>query len=61
MWCEENGHMPGSMASLGVKLRAAAPGVERIRLRNEGVLTYFYQGLALNTEMAGKVHARLKG
>jgi putative DNA primase/helicase len=61
MWCEENGHMSGSMESLGVKLRAAAPGVKRTRLHSEGVLIYFYQGIALNTEMAGKVHVRLKG
>jgi putative DNA primase/helicase len=58
-WCREHGHESGSVASFGAKLRAAVPGVSRVRQRHEGTLTYVYDGVALNGATMSKVQDRL--
>jgi putative DNA primase/helicase len=55
-WCLENGHEPGSNAGFGAKLHAALPQVKRVRLRDDGELTYFYRGLALTDEWEAKAN-----
>jgi len=59
-WCEDNGHEAGSSSSFGAKLRAALPGLERVRRRVDGELAWFYQGVALNGEMSGRVEGHLR-
>ena len=58
-WCEDNGHEAGSSSSFGAKLRAALPGLERVRRRVDGELAWFYQGVSLNVEMSGRVEGHL--
>ena len=58
-WCDDNGHEAGSSSSFGAKIRAALPGLERVRRRVDGELAWFYQGVSLNVEMCVKVEGHL--
>ncbi len=58
-WCGDNGYEAGSSSSFGAKLRAALPGLERVRRRVDGELAWFYQGVSLNGEMSGRVEGHL--
>ena len=47
-WCELNGNKPGSAATFGEHLRAAVPGLCRVRTRPEtDDRVYCYQGIGL--------------
>jgi putative DNA primase/helicase len=45
-WCSANGHEPGAMATFGEHLRAATPGIRKIR-SGTGVRVNCYQGIGL--------------
>ena len=61
LWCEDNGHEAGSATAFGIRLRAAVPGINKARKRNEGKLDYYYEGLSLVDAVSKKVNNRLRG
>ena len=50
IWCGDNGHMPGSVADFGKKLRAAIPRVDDQHRRSGGRRDRWYVGLGLTPE-----------
>jgi putative DNA primase/helicase len=49
-WCDDNGHMPGSVADFGKKLRAAVPRVDDQQRRVAGRRDRWYVGLGLTSD-----------
>jgi putative DNA primase/helicase len=49
-WCDENGHMPGSVADFGKKLRAAVPRIDDERRRVSGRRERWHTGLGLTSD-----------
>jgi putative DNA primase/helicase len=60
LWCEENGHLPGSQATFGVHLKSARHKLERKRKRiiNNGASdqTWCYVGVGLAPHIQVKVN-----
>jgi putative DNA primase/helicase len=50
LWCDDNGHVPGSAADFGRKLRAVIPRVGDVRKKVEGRRERHYTGLNLSPE-----------
>ena len=50
IWCDENGHVPGSAADFGRKLRAVIPRVGDVRRNIDGRRERHYAGVALTPE-----------
>lgn len=50
LWCDDNGHVPGSAADFGRKLRAVIPRVGDVRKKVEGRRERAYTGLNLSPE-----------
>lgn len=50
VWCEENGHVPGSIADFGRKLRAVLPKIVDEQRRVDGHRDRWYVGLTLNSD-----------
>lgn len=50
-WCKENGHNPTNSGRFGAMLKAAVPGVQRVRCGRDkrGIQVRFYQGIRLRT------------
>ena len=55
LFCKANGHEPGGSASFGQKLRAAANGVERVKVGPRDSRRYVYQGVRLTDEAEAEV------
>ena len=49
-WCDENGHMPGSVADFGKKLRAAVPRIDDERRRVDGRRERWDIGIGLTSD-----------
>ena len=49
-WCDNNGHIPGSVADFGEKLRAAVPRIDDQQRRTRGSRDRWYAGLGLTSE-----------
>lgn len=45
-WCDQSGHKPGADSTFGAHLKAAAPGVRRVRAGTD-LRAYCYQGIGL--------------
>ena len=50
LWCDENGHVPGSIADFSKKLRAVVPRIDDERRRVNGGRERWYIGVALTSE-----------
>ena len=50
IWCDENGHVPGSVADFGKKLRAVVPRIDDQQRRTEGRRDRWYMGIGLTSE-----------
>ena len=50
IWCDENGHVPGSVADFGKKLRAVVPRIDDERRRVDGRRERWYTGVGLTSE-----------
>ena len=61
VWCDENGHMTGSLADFGRKLRAAVPRVDDESRRENGGRTRWYTGLGLAPENLSDIRRRRQG
>ena len=60
-WCEENGHMPGSKADFGRKLRAVVPRIDDERRRINGGREWWYVGVTLTPEARTVIANRRSG
>jgi P4 family phage/plasmid primase-like protien len=49
-WCNDNGHIPGSIADFGKKLRAAIPRIDDERRRVDGHRERWHIGVSLTSE-----------
>lgn len=58
MWCEENGHIPGSNNDLGRKLRAAIPRIDDERRRADGHRERWYINVGLTSEAHADIDSR---
>lgn len=61
MWCEQKGHVPGSDADFGRKLRAVIPRVSDVRKNIEGRRERHYAGLTLSPEARTDISNRRLG
>jgi len=61
IWCDENGHVPGSAADFGRKLRAVIPRVGDVRKKIEGRRERHYTGLNLTPEARTDIINRRNG
>lgn len=61
IWCDENGHVPGSAADFGRKLRAVIPRVGDVRRNIEGRRERHYSGVALTPEARTDITNRRLG
>ena len=61
MWCDDNGHVPGSAADFGKKLRAVIPRLGDARKRIEGRRERHYIGLTLSPEARTDITNRRRG
>jgi len=50
LWCDDNGHVPGSVADLGKKLRAALPRIDDKRRSVNGLRERWYVGVGLTPD-----------
>ena len=50
IWCDENGHIPGSAAEFGRKLRAVIPRIDDERRRGANRRDRWYIGIGLTSE-----------
>lgn len=50
LWCDENGHVPGSAADFGRKLRAVVPKINDSQHRHDGRRDWLYVGLCLTPD-----------
>ena len=50
MWCNDNGHVAGSAADFGRKLRAAVPRIDDQQRRTSGCRDRWYVGVGLTSE-----------
>ncbi len=50
VWCDENGHVPGSAADFGRKLRAVVPKIDDSHRRIGGQRDWWYVGVRLNSD-----------
>ena len=48
VWCDENGHVPGSAADFGRKLRAVVPMIDDTQPVFNGQRERWYTGVCLN-------------
>jgi len=58
MWCDANGHMPGSNNDLGRKLRAAIPRIDDERRRVDGRRERWYINVGLTSEAHADIDNR---
>jgi len=56
LWCEENGHVPGSIADFGRKLRAVLPKIVDEQRRVEGQRDRWYVGLTVNADTRNRIN-----
>ncbi|MEZ6142577.1 MAG: phage/plasmid primase, P4 family [Zavarzinella sp.] len=56
IWCEENGHVPGSIADFGRKLRAVLPKIVDEQRRVDGRRDRWYVGLTLNSDARNRLN-----
>lgn len=49
-WCDDNGHVPGSVNDLGRKLRAVIPRIDDQQRRTDGRRDRWYIGLGLTPD-----------
>ena len=61
MWCEDNGHFPGSVADFGKKLRAVVPRIDDVQRRENGQRERLYVGITLNPDTRTSVNIRQMG
>lgn len=61
IWCDENGHMPGSVADFGKKLRAAIPRVDDQQRRTGGRRDRWHVGVSLTSEARTDIASRRLG
>ena len=60
-WCEENGHVPGSIADFGRKLRAVIPKIGDEYRRDTRSRDRWYLGLKLNADALRLLNNRTNG
>jgi putative DNA primase/helicase len=56
LWCEENGHVPGSIADFGRKLRAVLPKIVDEQRRVEGQRDRWYVGFTVNADTRNRIN-----
>lgn len=61
LWCDENGHVPGSIADFGRKLRAVVPRIDDERRRVGGDRDRWYIGVRLTPEALSSIARRQNG
>ena len=61
IWCDENGHMHGSIADFGRKLRAVIPRIDDERRRVAGQRERWYLGVGLTSEARSAVARKRSG
>lgn len=61
IWCDENGHVSGSVADFGKKLRAVIPRVKNQQRRIAGKRDRWYLGLGLSPEARTDINNRRLG
>ena len=55
-WCEENGHVPGSIADFGRKLRAVLPKIVDEQKRVDGQRDRWYIGVNVNADARNRIN-----
>ncbi|MHB0960087.1 MAG: phage/plasmid primase, P4 family [Pirellulaceae bacterium] len=55
IWCDENGHVPGSAADFGKKLRAVVPRLDDERRRVDGQRERWSTGVSLTSEAFARI------
>ena len=61
IWCEENGHVAGSFADFGRKLRAVLPRVRDEQRRVNGIRERWYVGISLNPDTRTLINRFING
>ena len=58
VWCDENGHVTGSAADFGRKLRAVVPKIDDSHRRIGGQRDWWYTGVCLNSDTRTSISNR---
>lgn len=58
VWCDENGHVTGSAADFGRKLRAVIPKIDDSHRRIGGQRDWWYTGVCLNSDTRTSISNR---
>jgi putative DNA primase/helicase len=61
VWCDENGHVPGSAADFGRKLRAVVPKIDDIQPVVNGHRERWYTGVSLTSDALTSINNRRMG
>jgi putative DNA primase/helicase len=61
IWCDDNGHVPGSIADFGRKLRAVIPMINDEQRRVGGRRVRWYLGVNLSSEARTGIDNRRLG
>lgn len=61
VWCDENGHVPGSAADFGRKLRAVVPKIDDSHRSVRGQRDWWYVGVQLTSEARTDITNRRMG